>query len=127
MAVELNHTIVYAKDAAASARFLSEIFGLPEPTAWAPFVIVEAANGVSLDYYSTDGPVTEQHYAFLVGEDEFDAILARVRERDLTIWADPMAQREGEINHDHGGRGFYFQDPDGHMLEALTHPYDTGS
>lgn len=126
MAVQLNHTIVWAKDNVVSARFLTEILGLPEPQAWGPFMIVEVANGVSLDYHTMDGEIPGQHYAFLVGEDEFDGILARVQDRGLTIWADPMALHVGEINHDHGGRGFYFQDPDGHMLEALTRPYDIG-
>jgi catechol 2,3-dioxygenase-like lactoylglutathione lyase family enzyme len=126
MAVQLNHTIVWTRDRATSAGFLTEIFGLPEATAWGPFMIVGAANDVSLDYHETDDDITPQHYAFLVTEDEFDGILGRLRDRQVSIWADPMLHQPGEINHHDGGRGVYFQDPDGHLLEAITRPYGSG-
>ena len=126
MPVQLNHTIVWSRDNVASAAFLTEIFGLPAAFAWGPFMIVEAANGVSLDFHPTDEPIMPQHYAFTVSEDEFDQIFARLEERAVTIWADPMQSRVGEINHNDGGRGVYFEDPDGHLLEAITRPYDTG-
>jgi catechol 2,3-dioxygenase-like lactoylglutathione lyase family enzyme len=64
--------------------------------------------------------VHPQHYAFLVGEDDFDAALARIRAADVTFWADPFRNQPGEINTDDGGRGLYFADPDGHLMELLT-------
>ena len=122
MGVQLNHTIVPAQDKQASAVFLAEILGLDPPKAFGPFVCVETANGVSLDYDDRSGPA-HHHYAFLVSEAEFDAIFARVTERGLTYWADPGHQQENRIN-DHG-RGFYFEDPSGHNMEVLTRPYGT--
>ena len=127
MAVQLNHTIVHSRDANAGAAFLSEILGVPAPVRFGPFLVVEVANGVSLDFMEDDGSYTGQHYAFLVSEDDFDGILERVRARGLDIWADPHGQEPGEINHHDGGRGFYFQSPDGHWLEAITRPYGSGA
>jgi len=71
--------------------------------------------------------IRPQHYAFLVSEDEFDAIYGRIRERGMQHWADPRGSRPGEINHNDGGRGVYFQDPGGHYLEILTRPYGSGA
>lgn len=127
MSVELNHTIVHASDPAASAAFLSQLFDLPPPRRFGPFHVVDTANGVSLDYMlDGDDRISKQHYAFLVSEAEFDAIFARIRERGMTYWADPMKAREGEINRNDGGRGVYFCDPDGHFLEIITRPYGSG-
>jgi extradiol dioxygenase family protein len=122
MAIQLDHTIVPVKDKTGAARFLADVLGLAGPRAFGPFVCVETANGVSLDYDDRWGPVPG-HYAFLVGEAEFDAIFARVRERGIRYWADPGHQREGEINDN--GRGFYFEDPEGNNLEVLTRRYGT--
>jgi len=127
MAVQLNHTIVMARNKEASARFLTEILGLPEATRFGPFQVVETDNGVSLDFYETDGEIASQHYAFLITEAEFDEIFARIRERNLEYWANPSQSRTGEINHDDGGRGVYFEDPNGHLLEIITRPYGSGS
>lgn len=126
MPVELNHTIVAARDPEASARFMADILGLPTPTRFGPFMVVEAANEVSLDFMRTDDEVTSQHYAFLVTEDEFDEIFDRITTRDVAHWADPGQQRAGEINTRDGGRGVYFEDPEGHLLEILTRPYGSG-
>jgi catechol 2,3-dioxygenase-like lactoylglutathione lyase family enzyme len=123
MTIQLNHTIVPAEDKAASATFLAEILGLDAPTPFGPFMCVETANGVSLDYADYAGPFEASHYAFLVSEEEFDAIFARVNERQMTYWADPHHTRQGEINGH--GRGFYFEDPSGHNLEVLTRAYGT--
>jgi hypothetical protein len=127
MAVELNHTIVASPDRWAGARFLTEILGLPEPTAFGPFAVVEVANGVSLDYMEFPGAeqVVPQHYAFLVGDDEFAAILGRLQERGLATWADPWHREPGENAND-GGRGLYFDSPEGHNLEIITRPYGSG-
>lgn len=123
MAVELNHTIVHASDREATAAFLTEMLGLPEPTPYGPFLVVQVDNGVSLDVMADSGAISPQHYAFLVSEDAFDAIYARIQERGLDHWADPFHRVAGEINTNDGGRGVYWNDPDGHMLEIITRPY----
>jgi catechol 2,3-dioxygenase-like lactoylglutathione lyase family enzyme len=127
MAVQLNHTIVFAHDRSASATFLADILGLERPTSYGPFMVVEVANGASLDFMQTSGEIPWQHYAFLVGEDEFDEIFGRIRARGLPYWADPHHSEPGEINHHDGGRGVYFEDPDGHNLEIITRPYGSGA
>jgi catechol 2,3-dioxygenase-like lactoylglutathione lyase family enzyme len=126
MSVELNHTIVHAKDQEESAAFLAEILGLPDPEPFGHFLVVRTANGVSLDFMSDSGAFGMQHYAFLVSEAEFDSAFRRVRERGLDYWADPAKKRIGEINRNDGGRGVYFHDLSGHFLEILTVPYGGG-
>lgn len=123
MPVQLNHTIVPAQDKEVSARFLAEILGLSPPTPFGPFACVEMTNGVTLDYAHRPGPFEPHHYAFLVSEDEFDTIFARITERNVTYWADPGHTQEGVLNSH--GRGFYFDDPSGHNMEVLTRPYGT--
>lgn len=123
MAVQLNHTIVAARDPHASARFMSDVLGLAEPVPFGPFQVVEVANEVSLDFIAADGDITVQHYAFLVSEEEFDQIFGRIVEREVPYWADPAASKPGEINRHDGGRGVYFTDPDDHFLEIITRPY----
>ena len=128
MTITFNHTIVAARDKKQSATFLTELFDLPSPTPFAQFMMVTVSNDVSLDYADVpDGEeIPSQHYAFLVSEDEFDAIYGRIRAWGLDHWADPAASRPGEINHNDGGRGVYFQDPAGHYMEILTRPYGSG-
>ena len=126
MSVELNHTIIWCKDKRVSADFFAWIFGLPEPMDLFRFRVVKLDNGVSLDFAEKEGAVAAQHYAMLVSEPEFDGVLARIRERKLTYWADPARTIANAINHNDGGRGVYFKDPDGHVLEALTVPYGGG-
>ncbi|MEU8751167.1 VOC family protein [Streptomyces chartreusis] len=126
MTVQLNHTIVAARDKKESATFLAGILGLEVSPQYGPFVPVEIPNGVTLDYLDSPGAITPQHYAFLVSEEEFDTIFGRIREAGLTYWADPYHRRPGEINHNDGGRGTYFDDPNGHNLEILTRPYGSG-
>ncbi|HLB14967.1 MAG TPA: VOC family protein [Burkholderiales bacterium] len=126
MSVQLNHTIVWCRDKRRSATFLTEILGLSKPIRFGPFLVVELSNGVSLDYHETDGEIAAQHYAFLLGEDEFDQVFGRIHERRLAHWADPGQERAGEINRNDGGRGVYFEDPDGHLLEIITRPYGSG-
>ena len=127
VSVQLNHTIVSCRDQRRSAAFLTGILGLPTATRFAHFLVVEADNGVSLDFAETTATITPQHYAFLVGEDDFDAAFGRIRDQDLPYWADPGQSRPGVINHRDGGRGLYFEDPDGHLLEIITRPYGSGS
>jgi catechol 2,3-dioxygenase-like lactoylglutathione lyase family enzyme len=126
MPVELNHTIVRANDSKASAAFLARMLGRPGPKQWGPFQVVTTANGVNIDFMDKAGEIAAQHYAFLVGEPEFDQIFARIREHGLSFWADPAQTKEGEINTHDGGRGVYFEDPNGHLLEIITRPYGSG-
>ncbi|MGW0499122.1 VOC family protein [Streptomyces sp. NPDC003007] len=126
MTVQLNHTIVVAHDKRASARFLADLLGLEVSPPYGPFLPVEIPNGVTLDFMDSSEAISPQHYAFLVSEDEFDEILGRVQKAGLTYWADPFHSRPGEINHNDGGRGAYFNDPDGHRLEIITRPYGSG-
>ena len=123
MAVELNHTIISARDPEVSARFMCQVLGLPDPARFGPFVVVETANRVSLDFLESSAAITPQHYAFLTSEPEFDEIFARILDRGLMYWADPGKRKPEAINTNDGGRGVYFEDPDGHMLEIITKPY----
>jgi catechol 2,3-dioxygenase-like lactoylglutathione lyase family enzyme len=123
MAVQLNHTIVPARDPQASALFLAEILGRDAPGRFGPFWTVALDNGVTLDFLHAEAAVPIGHYAFLVSEAEFDTIFGRIRDRALPYWADPMHSRAFEINRNDGGRGVYWNDPDGHSLEIITRPY----
>lgn len=127
MSIQLNHTIVATRDKQAGARFLADVLGLPEPQRLGPFAAVTTENGVSLDYMDVGDPgdVRPQHYAFLLSEEEFDAVAARLRDRGLPTWADPGHRTPGHNTHD-GGRGLYFDSPEGHNLEVLTRPYGGG-
>jgi catechol 2,3-dioxygenase-like lactoylglutathione lyase family enzyme len=127
MTVELNHTIVHTHDPWAAARDVAEVLGLAAPTAFGPFAVVALGNGVSLDFMQDPGEFTSQHYAFLVAEDDFDAVWDRLREQGRQWWADPHQRRPGEINHGDGGRGLYWEGPDGHWLEIITRPYGSGA
>jgi catechol 2,3-dioxygenase-like lactoylglutathione lyase family enzyme len=126
MAVQFNHTIAFARDNVAAATFLAEMLDTLPPTRYGPFMVVEDANGASIDFMNADEP-TWAHYAFLVTEPEFDEIFGRIRERELPYWADPHKNEPGAINTNDGGRGVYFEDPDGHLLEAITRPYGVGA
>lgn len=123
MSVQFNHTIVAARDQRESATFLAEMLGVAAPTPYGPFLVVQVDNGVSLDFIEDGGDVHSQHYAFLVGEPEWDAILGRIRDRGLAHWADPGRNRPGEFNTNDGGRGVYWEDPSGHLLEIITVAY----
>jgi catechol 2,3-dioxygenase-like lactoylglutathione lyase family enzyme len=128
MAIQLNHTIVHATDPTASAKFLAEMLGLAEPKPFGPFMDVELQNGVTLAYIQAQpDEIIIEHYAFLVSEAEFDVIFGRIKERGLTYWADPAHRQPGAINHHDGGRGVYWNDPNGHYLEIITRPYGSGS
>jgi len=124
MAIKLNHTIVHSKDPGAAAEWFASVFGLPAPKAFGPFLDVEVGNEVTLAFLSADEmEIQVQHYAFLVSEQEFDQIFGRLKQRRVKYWADPMMREAGEINRHFGGRGVYFQDPSGHLLEIITRPY----
>jgi len=126
MTAQLNHTIIWCRDKRKSAEFLSEMLGRPPPTAFGPFAVVALDNGVSMDFHDTVEAIRPQHYAFLIGESDFDAVMGRIEAKRLDYWADPARSRPGEINRNDGGRGVYFPDPDGHFLEVITRPYGSG-
>lgn len=123
MTVRLNHTIVAARDNKASALFMCEVLGLEAPVLLGPFALVTVGDQLTLDFVMVDGKVVSQHYAFLVSEAEFDEIFGRIKARGLTHWADPHRKKPDAINRWDDGRGVYFEDPDGHLLEILTRPY----
>jgi catechol 2,3-dioxygenase-like lactoylglutathione lyase family enzyme len=116
-----NHTIVHSTDQRRSAEFLAHILSLPAPVPFSHFLGVRLANGVALDFSTHPGPIARQHYAFEVSDEEFDSAFERIRASGR-YWADPGKTQVGEINHWNGGRGCYFEDPDGHLLEILTRP-----
>jgi catechol 2,3-dioxygenase-like lactoylglutathione lyase family enzyme len=127
MSVQLNHTIVAARDKATAADFVASILGLKVGAPLGPFLPVETSNAVTLDFMDVaPDQVVPQHYAFLVSEEEFDVIFDRIQRAGITYWADPEHREEGRINHRDGGRGAYFDDPNGHNLEILTRPYGSG-
>ena len=125
MTVLLNHTIVVGRDKSESARFLAEILGLPPPRMLGHFAVVQVGD-TSLDFVETDGEIAQRHFAFLVSEEEFDEIVARLRARNMPFWADPFRREPGRINHWDDGRGLYFDDTNGHLLEIITRPYGSG-
>lgn len=127
MSIQLNHTIVPARDPLVSAQFLADILGLAAPVRFGPFYGVKVDNGVTLDFIHSDDEMPVEHYAFIVSEDEFDLIFGRIVDRGLVYAADPRMQQRGEINHHDGGRGVYWDDPNGHRLEIITRPYGSGS
>jgi catechol 2,3-dioxygenase-like lactoylglutathione lyase family enzyme len=124
MTVKLNHTIVHSRDPRAASSFFAEVFGLPAPVPFGPFLGVQVGNEVTLDFLDAEGmEIQTQHYAFLVSEAEFDQIFGRVQARGLAYFADPGKRHAGQINTHYGGRGVYFEDPSGHLLEIITQPY----
>ncbi len=125
MSIELNHTLVYSHDKWVGARIVADVLGLPEPVPFGPFAMVELHNGVTLDFIDVDREITTQHYAFLITEDDFDSVSARLRERGIPTYADPGHHRPG-FNTNDGGRGLYFVSPEGHNLEVITRPYGGG-
>ncbi|MFD8228914.1 VOC family protein [Streptomyces massasporeus] len=120
----LNHTAVYASDRQLSAEFLAAVLGLEVGAPFGPFLPVDLGNGVTLDYYEmTAEPIQSQHYAFLVPDERFDGMIDRLEALGVTYYADPNHTRPGRVNDLFGGRGAYFDDPDGHNMEIMTRPY----
>ncbi|MFF7790296.1 VOC family protein [Streptomyces sp. NPDC007991] len=120
----LDHTAVYASDRRLSAEFLATVLGLEVGAPFGPFLPVDLGNGVTLDYYEkSDEPIQGQHYAFLVPEEQFDTMIARLEALGVTYYADPSHTEPGRVNGLFGGRGAYFADPDGHNMEIMTRPY----
>ena len=121
--MKLNHMIVPAHDNEASAQFYADLFGLEYKGPMGHFAPIQIPNqGLTLDF-DTDENFYPQHYAFKVTEEEFDEIFGRVKKLNLTYGSGPRSSEDGEINHWNGGRGVYFRDPNGHLLELLTRDY----
>ena len=119
MAIELDHTIVPARDKEISARFFARIFGLDYDGPHSHFTPVRVNDRLTLDF-DDDGDFDHHHYAFRVSENDFDSIFGRIKEEGIPYGSGPSAPDDMEINHRHGGRGVYFRDPDDHLLEILT-------
>lgn len=119
MTIELNHIIIPARDKRASAEFLADILGVVVGAPVGPFVPVVVSNNVTLDYADRT-EFHAHHCAFLVNDSEFDAAFDRIRAAGLDYWADPGHNQPNEINRRWGGRGVYFDDPNGHNMEILT-------
>jgi catechol 2,3-dioxygenase-like lactoylglutathione lyase family enzyme len=122
MPLYLDHTIVPAHDKEGSARFIAEILGLKYEGPWGHFAPVKVNDTLSLDFDNREG-FERHHYAFLATDEDFDAILQRVKDKGRSFGSGPGSQEDGEINHLHGGRGFYFRDDNGHSWEVITHTY----
>jgi extradiol dioxygenase family protein len=123
MPVQFDHLLVAAHDKHQSAEFFAAIFGLAAPEEAGFFVSVRLSDGIVFSFAEPSVEFPGQHYAFLVDDDTFDQILQRIQNRGILYWADPQMRRPGQINTNHGGRGVYFDDPNGHHLEALTRRY----
>src|SRR5262245_41480210 len=126
MTIRLDHTIVPAKDKGASAKFFAEIFGLEVKPGRGYFAQVQVNESLTFDFSDEEDPEESHHYAFHVSEAEFDAIFGRVKAKGIAYGAEPDSPDDGRINTRRGGRGFYFEDPNGHLLEVMTVP-ETGS
>jgi hypothetical protein len=135
VSAQLNHIIIPSKEKWAAAKFLANILDLEIGPEWGPFVPVRMSNGVTLDFVDAgDSRISARrccariisqplHYAFLVSEAEFDAALSRLRDTGVAFYADFTRKKSSEINHLCGGRGVYFEHPDGHQLELITQPH----
>jgi catechol 2,3-dioxygenase-like lactoylglutathione lyase family enzyme len=128
MAIRLDHTIVPSYDKAVAARFFADIFGLTVKSGQGPFAQVQVNDSLTLDFADGPGfdPKQRLHYAFHVSDAEFEAIFARVKARGIPYGSGPYNRTDGQLYSRRGGRGFYFDDPSGHILEVMTVP-ETGS
>ena len=124
MTLQLDHTIVPSRDKVRAAQFFARIFNVEYRGPWGHFTPVKVNDTLTLDFDNAER-VQSNHYAFLASDAEFDAILGRVQTAGIAFGSGPRACADGEINHRHGGRGFYFKCEDGHLWEVITHTYVT--
>jgi catechol 2,3-dioxygenase-like lactoylglutathione lyase family enzyme len=120
MSIALDHTIVPAHDKLQAAQFLADILGLEVSPPMGPFAPVHVNEGLTFDFQERER-FEWHHYAFRVTEEEFDAIFGRIQAAGIPYGSGPHSLEDGQINHRSGGRGVYFRDPNGHVLELLTH------
>lgn len=126
MALHLDHTIVPSGDKVRAATFIARLFNLEYRGTWGHFAPLKVNDTLTLDFDDADVK-TSNHYAFLASDEEFDAILERVKSEGIVFGSGPSHadRKDGEINHRHGGRGFYFECEDRHLWEVITHTYVT--
>ena len=124
MALNLDHTIVPANDKEESVRFIARILGLEYKGPWGHFAPLKINDTLTLDFDNRDN-FEGHHYALIASDEEFDAILERIKEEGVSYGSGPSSQDDGKINHLHQGRGFYFHDANGHSWEIITHTYIT--
>lgn len=122
MEITLNHTIVPSNDNVESAKFYSRIFGFEFVKEWGHFAVVKVNQTLTLDFLTKD-TFSTLHYAFKVNDQQFDEILQRIKSENVSFGSGPSSVSDGNINNDHGGRGIYFPDPNGHILEIITRDY----
>ena len=118
MTITLNHTIVPARDKVAAAKFFAKIFGVKRGRT-GYFAPVRVNKSLTL-LFDTDSKFDSHHLAFHVSDREFDAIFGRIKKAKLAYGSAPWSLDDGKLNDWGGGRGVYFRDPDGHVLELMT-------
>jgi len=123
MEITLNHTIVPSKNNVESAKFYEKIFGFEFIKEWGHFAVVKVNSTLTLDFDTRDH-FSKNHYAFKVSDQEFDEIFERVKSGNISFGSGPYSNDDGKINNRYGGRGVYFKDPDGHLLEIITTDYE---
>lgn len=122
MTITLNHTIVPCFDKAVSAQFYCRVFGFEYIGAFSHFIVVRVNDTLCLDFDNKE-TFSTIHYAFKVSEQEFDEIFTRLQAGRIPYGSGPGTPDDMAINHNYGGRGVYFRDPNGHLLEMLTADY----
>ena len=123
MEITLNHTIVPSHNNVESARFYEKIFGFEFVKEWGHFAVVRVNSTLTLDF-DTQKKFTKNHYAFKVSDQQFDEILERIKQEGIRFGSGPRSRTNGQINTNYGGRGAYFEDPNGHVLEIITTNYE---
>ena len=123
MSISFNHTIIAAKDPAASAQFFIDLAEAHSVTSWGPFTNIQLDDGVMLQFACPPIDFPPQHYAFLIDDEHFARTYAKIQAQGIEHWADPQRALPGKTNTEHGGRGVYLLDPSGHYIEFITRPY----
>lgn len=122
MEITLNHTIVASHDRVLSARYYARIFGFEFVKEWGHFAVVKVNSTLTLDFMNKKN-FSSNHYAFKVSEQQFDEIFERIKSDDIIFGSGPNSLDDGQINTRFAGRGLYFKDPNGHILEIITTDY----
>ena len=124
MGIELDHFIVSARDKVAAAKLLGELLGVPwSPSGIGTFAPVYLNNGLTLDFIDTDEAFPVEHYCFRVSDAEFDAILSRIQAAGIKFRSTVRGPMDMKVSTDYGGRGLYWNEPEGHQWEMLTASY----
>jgi len=121
MTITLNHTIVPARDKVAAAKFFARIFGLRYNGRSEHFAPVRVNKALTL-LFDNDKSFDAHHYAFHVSKVEFAAIMKRIEKAGIPYGSAPWSLDDGKLNDWGGGKGVYFKDPNGHVLELMTVP-----